>query len=382
MLTLIAACAGLAAYKLAKPIKAEAWFSVTHEDITKKALKLLEKDGKVKQAQFYKPYHEEILKGCTEPDQEDDIDRGPGMHFYSSRTPKGKELKPVNGYYKNRLGKFAKSARTLLEENYTSALCLYKSGKTKEAMHYLARAAHFIEDLSCTVHVCNVEWVERASNLHHAYENSINITCSRFTAGEFDKRLLKTYEGDSFENAANKLSVTAARFLEKISEFDPLAFSFAGDNTLKMAQQNVMTLFLKFYDEANGEKKNYITDGKKYTLKNEASGLVLTVSEGNILPDKPDKTKTQKFTAFIDSKGTIAFGTEDGGFINAKCKGLDTPKDADGAARFRLAALGNRRFRIMCGGDNFPLTLGIARSGKLAISEFDPADKGQVWVIG
>ena len=120
---------------------------------------------------------------------------------------------------------------------------------------------------------------------------------------------------------------------------------------------------------------------KKYTIRNEASGLVLTVSEGALIPDRPDKTKAQKFTAFINGSGTFAFGTEDGGFINAKCKGLDRPKDAGETARFRLAALGGRRFRIMAGGDNFPLTLGIARSGKLAISEFDPADKGQVWVL-
>ena len=214
-----------------------------------------------------------------------------------------------------------------------------------------------------------------------AYENSINITCSRFTAGEFDKRLLKTFEGDSFENAANKLSVTASRLLEKISGFDPLAFSYTGEQTLTMAQQNVMALLLKFYDEANDDRKNYITDGKKYTMRNEASGLVLTVSEGNIVPDRADKAKAQKFTAFIDERGTFAFGTEDGGFINAKCKGLDRPKDQSDAARFRLAALGNRRFRIMCGGDNFPLTLGLARSGKPVIGEFDPADKGQVWVL-
>ena len=249
-------------------------------------------------------------------------------------------------------------------------------------MHYLGRAAHFIEDLSCTVHVCNVEWIERASNLHHAYENSINITCSRYTASEFDKRLIKTYDSDSFENAANKLAVTASRFLDRIAELDPLAFGATADETLKMAQQNVMALFMKFCDDVNGEKKNFIADGKKYTIKNEAAQLVLTADNGTVVPDKADKAKQQRFTAFIGDNGTFSFGTDEGEFINSKCKGLDKLKDADKAAKFRLAALGNRRFRIMCGGDNFPLTLGINRSGKICITDFDPTDKGQIWVIG
>ena len=376
MLTLIAACAGLAAYKLAKPVKADAWFSITPEDITKKALKLLEKEGKIKQAQFYKPYHSEILNGCVEPDREGDTDRGAGMHFYSCRTPKGKELKAVNGYYKNRLGKFAKSARTLLEENYTSALCLYKSGKASEGIHYLARAAHFIEDLNCTVHVCNVEWEERATNLHHAYENNINITCSRFSADTFDKRLLKTYESDSFENAANKLCTTAARFLESILPLDPVAFSHTADNTLKMAQQNVMALLLKFYNDVNSAGNNYISDRKKYTIRNAASGLALTVQEDSILLFPADKSQAQRFTAVLDEHGVFSFSSKEGKFLDAKCRRLES---ADKAAKFRLAAYGSKRFRIMTGGDNFPLALGVNRSGKTVIDDFDPSDKGQIW---
>ena len=376
MLTLIAACAGLAAYKLARPIKAKAWFSVTHEDITSKALKLMEKEGKAKQVQFYAPYCQTILKYCTEPDQEGDTDRGPGMHFYSCRTPKGKELKAVNGYYRNRLGKFARSARTLLEENYTSALCLYKSGRQEDGMRYLARVAHFIEDLSCTVHVCNVEWEERATNLHHAYENSVNITCSRFTAESFDKRLLKTYEGDSFENAANKLCVTAARFLESILPLDPGAFSQTADSTLKMAQQNVMALLLKFYNDANAAGKNYISDGKKYTIRNAASGLALTAQDGNILLFPADKSKSQRFTAELDEHGVFAFRDESGKYLDEKCRKLES---ADKAARFRLAAYGGSRFRIMTGGDSFPLTLGANRSGKTVTDDLDPSDKSQIW---
>ena len=145
---ILAACAAITAYKLAFPKKAYAWFSKTHEDITTKAIGLLSKDNRVKEAEFFKPYKEQILAGCTKPDRKGDPDKGSGMHYYSICNKKGTPLPQTAGYYRNRKGKISKSARTMLEENYTSALCLYKSGKIPQAMNVLGRAAHFIEDMS------------------------------------------------------------------------------------------------------------------------------------------------------------------------------------------------------------------------------------------
>ena len=177
MKKLIAACAAIAAYKLMFPERAEAWFSKTHEDITTKALGLLEKDGRVKESEFFSKYREEILAGCTKPDRKGDPDKGGGMHYYSICNRKGTTLPATSGYYRNRRGRISKSARTMLEENYTSALCLYKSGKIKEAMNVLGRAAHFIEDMSCTVHVSNIMFFNSKRNIHNAFEKSVNNIC-------------------------------------------------------------------------------------------------------------------------------------------------------------------------------------------------------------
>ncbi|MBR4555573.1 MAG: phospholipase [Ruminococcus sp.] len=381
MKKIIAAAALLAAYKFATAIKAEAWFTATHEDITSKAIALLEKEGKAKQVQFFKPYRQEIMAGCTEPDTDGDIDKGEGMHYYSISTPKCKELPQTAGYYRNRSGKFSKSARTMMEENYTSALCLYKSGRPEEAMHVLARAAHFIEDMCCTVHVSNVEYIDKPTNLHNAYEKNINNTFSKYTADRFDKRLLKSYEGDTFENASNKLIKAAARFLPKIAELDPLAFAEAAGTTLPMAQQNVMALMLRFYDDCQAERDNYITDGKKYTFKNEKCGLVMTVTDKGVILDKPDKQKEQKLTAVIQHHGAFGFKAEDTGYLNEKCKGFDYLKRDAVPALFRLAALGKKRFRIMAGGTRFEKAVGITKSGLITLIDFDPADKGQIWVL-
>ena len=70
---LTAAVALAVCYRL-RPIKAYAWSGTTHEDIVKKSLALLEKEKKQKQVTFYKDYHSEILKGCTQPDEENDMD--------------------------------------------------------------------------------------------------------------------------------------------------------------------------------------------------------------------------------------------------------------------------------------------------------------------
>ena len=69
---LTAAVALAVCYRL-RPIKAYAWSGTTHEDIVKKSLALLEKEKKQKQVTFYKDYHSEILKGCTQPDEETDM---------------------------------------------------------------------------------------------------------------------------------------------------------------------------------------------------------------------------------------------------------------------------------------------------------------------
>ena len=86
---LTAAVALAVCYRL-RPIKAYAWSGTTHEDIVKKSLALLEKEKKQKQVTFYKDYHSEILKGCTQPDEENDMDKGHGKHclLYTSPSPR------------------------------------------------------------------------------------------------------------------------------------------------------------------------------------------------------------------------------------------------------------------------------------------------------
>ncbi len=381
MKKIIAFTAAIALYATLGAKKADAWGSNAHKDITVKALKLLEKEKKGRIAAFYQNWHEQILKGCVEPDAKGDLDKGAGRHYYSCVNPKGKELSQTYGYYQNRLGKFLRSARTLLEENYTAALSYYKSGNTEEAMHYLGRAIHFVEDMGCTVHVSNMHYLPKAHNPHYAFEKHIDTTCTKHTAESYDKRLNKVYEKDGFGDASNKLVNYAGKFVETVALLDPRAFDDVAKNTLPVTQQNVMALLMRFYNDCSSDNGNFIVDGRAYTFINEASGLVITVTPKGLVIDEADKDKEQKIAVSLQEGGTFALKIKDGGFVNAKCNGYDYLKIGAKPALFRAAAYGKRKFRIAVGSADFEKVLENTQGGKLSISKFEPGNAAQVWIL-
>jgi hypothetical protein len=358
-----------------------AWSKATHEDIVKKSLALLEKEKKTRPVGFYKNYTEQILKGCTQPDEEGDIDHGSGMHYYSSVNQKGKELSTVSGYYKNRNGELVRSARTLFEDNYTSAVSLYKSGKTEQAMISLGRALHFVSDIGCTVHVANIRRIDKPNNVHYAFEKHVTTSCAKHTAESYDKRLSKYYEKDNVGEALNKLSKYAAKFTDTILHLDPRAFDDVAKNTLPVTQQNCMAVLLKFYDDCNSDKGNYICDKKLYSVKNEISGLMLTASKKGLTLENSDKTLEQKLQIVMADDGTVGLKISDGGYVNDSCKGYDYLKIDGEPARFRFTALGNRRFRISAKSGGFEKFLTNTKGGKLTFSGFDPESSAQIWIL-
>ncbi|MBO5448981.1 MAG: zinc dependent phospholipase C family protein [Ruminococcus sp.] len=361
--------------------KAYAWSSNTHEDIVKKALMLLETEKKVRPAAFYKDWHSQLLKGCIEPDKSGDMDKGPGKHYYSCVNPKGKELPETKGYYKNRLGNFSPSARTLFCANYTSAISLYKSGNTENAMISLGRALHFVSDMGCTVHVSNMKYQDKPNNIHFALEKHINTTCTKYTAQSYDKRLSKYYEKDNLGEAFNRLVKYAGKFVETISHLDPRAFDDTAKNVLPVVQQNVMAVLLKFYDDCMTDKGNYVIDKKLYTFRNEATGLILTVGSKGLSMEKQNKELEQKLCICLRDNGTAGLKIADGGYVNASCKGYDYLKIDGMPAQFRFEAQGKRRFIITTESSGYEKVLTNSKGGGVAVTEFEPENPLQIWIL-
>lgn len=368
---------------LLRPERAHAWAKQTHLDITENALALIESEKKQKLIALTKPYKDKILKGSTDPDREGDIDKGPGTHYYSSASPKGKAFGKTEGYYPNRLGNVAKSARTMLEDNYTCAVNLYKNGREAEGLYYLGRAIHFLEDMSNPAHTASMKFEDKATNPHKAFEkHAVNIA-KRYTAQQFDKRLIKTFSGDSFENAANKLSETANKFAPSITGLDPKAFEEAVKNMVPVAVQNVVALINRFCDDCAKDNANYLIDGMSCHIRCEGTGLILTQETKGVTLDKldPKREKPQKMTLILADSGTFAIRVPDGQFLSGNLKNLDTVLGEAQGEQFRFTALGKNRFRISPEVTRYEKVLACTKSGGLVLTELDPKDKNQVWII-
>ena len=362
-------------------IKGCAWCGVTHRDIMKKSLALLDKEKKSKVSAFFKGYSKELEDGCTAPDSSGDIDHGAGMHYYSCCKKKGNPLPQTNGYYKDRLGRFLPSARTLMEQNYASAVSLYRSGKKHEAMICFARAAHFVSDMGCTVHVSNIRCMDRRGNIHNAFENHAKTTCTVYTADTFDRRLSKLYEKDSFQDALNKLVNYSSKFVKQVRSLDPLRFDDVESNTLITTQQHVMALMVKFYNDCTADNANYLIENKPYSFKSPASGLCLTAGSKGLLLSPVDKELEQKFKINWREDGTFTISTTDGGYIANNLKSYVSENNEKAAASFRVIAAGKRQFIITVGSKEFKRVLWCSPSGKLAIVKFDPKRRSQLWTI-
>lgn len=381
ILTAAGACCAAAAFKLLTPVRAEAWFSAAHKQLTEEALDLLEREGKLKQLAFYKPYAEQLMKGCVDPDLDGDPDKGSGTHYYSVALPKGKALPQKDGYFPNRLGSYSRSARTSMEENYAAALLLFRAGKTEQSMYALGRAVHFLEDVACPVHTANMQYKKKPNNPHYAFEKLANTIVGKYKPDKYDKRLNKSYSGISFENPLNKLAAASNKHAGMVARLDPKAFENAVREMAPLAAQNVMGLLLRFYDESRSETGFLPADGKRYALRNEGSGMVITVTPKCLTLEPSDKTKEQKLTFMMSDMGSFGFKTVEGGYVTGDLKGYEYPKRGTEASQFRLAPLGSNRWRITTKASGYSKALACTRSGALTAAEFIPGDKNMVWAI-
>lgn len=374
------ACAAAVCCKLGTK-KCYAWGGVTHRDIISKSLALLDKDKKPKVSAFFKNYHKQLEDGCTAPDSGEDIDCGAGMHYYSCSNPRGKELPQTSGYYKDRLGRFLPSARTLMEQNYTSAVSLYKAGKKEEAMTCFARAAHFVSDMGCPVHVSNIRCIDRRGNIHYSFEKHAKTTCTVYSAESFDRRLSKYYEKDTFEEALNKLVNFSAKYVKMVRSLDPLQFDDIESNTITYTQQNVTALMIRFYNDCTGDNGNYIPDNKMCSIKSSYSGLSLTGTNKGLRLEELNKDLEQKFRIVWNNDGSFCLKTADGNLVAKNLCGYVKPDSEHEPAKFRAICTGKRQFIITVGSKEYKKVLRCSDSGKLEIKKFDPKRRSNFWVI-
>ena len=119
---------------------------------------------------FYVPLTDIIISNVCRPDSTGDYEKGKGRHYYCAANSLCIKKHPSGGYYKNGIGKYAKSARSMFEEDYTMALTMYKAGFKENAAEYLARAIHMLSDICCLPHATGMTYFSRKAAVHKSYE--------------------------------------------------------------------------------------------------------------------------------------------------------------------------------------------------------------------
>lgn len=375
---LLTAAAGYFFGKLRiKPVYA--WSGDVHRHITAKALELLEKEKMLSPAEFYKNWRTQLLEGSVQPDRVGDIDKGSGMHYYSCKNADGRDLEKTNGFYRNRLGAFLPSARTLFRGNYTGAVSLYKSGSAQRAMICLGRAIHFVSDMGCTPHTANMKVGVKPSNVHHTFEKQAGSRHS-YTAGSFDVLLGKYYEKADPGEAFESLIKYSAKFAESITSLDPKTLDDAVRQTIPLTVQHAAAVLVRFYEDCSADNGNFLLAEKQYRFTNEGTGLGLTTTPKGLTVRRPDKGEDRKLTVKLGELGTFGLRITDGGYVRSDLKGFERPKKDGRATQFRAEALGSHRFIITTEDSGYKRVLAV-KGGRLVSAAYMPEDPSMIWIV-
>ena len=364
--------------------KAGAWFSDTHSVIFETALGILKNDGKIDAYKFFEAHKEKIAYGVIVPDFKGDRNKGSGMHYYSSCEKDGSVLKPTNtGYFANRLGKYAPSARTMLEENYTMSFIQYANDMTDMAFDSLGRCIHFISDIGCTVHTTNLISLPTKKNPHHCYEKYALANMDRFHAVNGDNKLYNAYMNKSVGDMLNILSCESSKYYNDVKSVKDTGFENALKNMLPKTEQHVAAFMNSYYEKFSENTNKALRVKKNVRIKSICDNSYLTVYEnGRIGLSQLDNSLNQTFNIKLNTDGSIRIINKDGNLV------------CDGMFGFKCGkAIKNNGFRLSEANGLYKITTEYSRFSKLLTNskrlikyrifqkEFNPFDDGQLWEI-
>ena len=236
-------------------------------------------------ADFYEPVKELLTENVTRPDRMGDYEKGKGRHYYCASNFLGIRCHASGGYYRNGIMRFAKSARTMLEEDYTMALTMYNCGFVEQSMIYLARAIHMISDICCLPHATQMTYFSPKGHIHKAYEalaramypDSVPVQ----TLQEEKTQLFSLRE--SFADSVNVLAEVQVSEIRQLFTSPDKAIV----GRLHAAESAVVSLMNRFFEDIPlpHEKNNSLFNGAKlacyggkvvFTARISAEGISFT----------------------------------------------------------------------------------------------------------
>lgn len=232
---------------------------------------------------IFEPHMEIFIDTLCAPDRDGDREVGTGKHYYCACNSFGMKLSPVAGYYKNGIVRFSQSARSMMEEDYTMALTCFSAGFHEEALCYLARALHMLEDMCCLPHATRMTYCSPKKQVHRAYEDLAKMMYpDSVPSQEIKEADLHFFDSrKSFTKALNAL-------VEPIPNELPLLLSdpeFAITHRIYAAEKAVIAFLYRFCTDLKltPEKAHYITDGMRFRIVPGLPPLTVKVTANGIV---------------------------------------------------------------------------------------------------
>ncbi|MBE7100782.1 MAG: hypothetical protein E7364_04150 [Clostridiales bacterium] len=313
---------------------------------------------------------------ALQPDLDESIT---GTHYY---IPYDNTASKTGAYYVNRNENYSRSARTRMEDHYSSAVNAYWNNDIDNAIKYLGFSIHYLMDTGNTAHVTGV-----SGEPHSAYEDYIDSVigdASFHSTSSSIGTLFGVFE-NSFQ-PINNLAHNACNGTVNngVSFRDAIASTRTGTNatiyyepiikaTLPLTEQYVAALLEQFCrdtivaeDEPTHRSKKAIINNHIYCLKNLETGYYADVKGWGT----SSGTKVQQFSFTGDTNQMFRakYNQEDASFgfeplhaggkrmsFDANALGYDIYASIRNASttssfqRFKPTYLENGYYRVMTG---------------------------------
>lgn len=230
---------------------------------------------------FFAPIAKTFVSYSKRPDKKGDYENGMGRHYYCATSVSGRQLSPVNSYFRNGSGKFTKSARTMFEEDYTMALVMQRAGCMEKCAEFLGRAVHMLSDMCCIPHTSSMTYFSSGRNFHKSYEIVAELIYPELVPEQHFPELPDFFKNRcSFADDLNKIALETAKGIRIIRE-SPLD---AVKKQLLRTERILAVFLLRFLADSSApeRKAHYITNNSGCRLLKGTSKLAVKVTENGI----------------------------------------------------------------------------------------------------
>ncbi|MCR4888511.1 MAG: hypothetical protein K5979_04935 [Ruminococcus sp.] len=231
---------------------------------------------------FFAPIMKNLMPYAKRPDKKGDYENGMGRHYYCALSVNGKELSPVNGYYRNGVKHFCKSARTMFEEDYTMALTMQRAGYMDMCGKFLGRAVHMLSDMCCLPHTASMTYFSTGRKFHKAYEDLAEAIYPELVPEQLPEKLPDLFENrETFADDLNRIALETAGGLTAVQS-TPLE---AVKEHLLRTERILVKFLIRFYEDLTTPEReaHFLTNNSGCRLMKGTAPLTIKVTEKGII---------------------------------------------------------------------------------------------------